>query len=158
MTDKNKFLKIMAMQKGLCKEWSDAWHDNSTDKDLLEKYIKGLDFCIKNDYPSNKFIRENFDSQWLQQNGVFVDVDGFVTGGKSGTYVVQGDSYGNFHFSKHDAATIWVRHNSEISIEASGNAFVVVHCYDTSNVRIEVAGTAKVSVHKHSTSCIITEM
>lgn len=151
----NKILKTEAMKHGLCKQWTTEWSQDCTDEELVDKYIRGLDFCIQHNYPDNDFIRKNFDLQFLRSKNLFVDDDGFRSGHQSGTYVVQGDSLGELHFSGCDAATVWVRHESEVFIRVSGLAFVMVHCYDDCHVTIERHGDARVSVRRHSSSCEI---
>ena len=53
-------LKREAISKGLCKQWTDDWHDETLDT-LCEKYVDGIDFCISNDYPSTLYMKKNFD-------------------------------------------------------------------------------------------------
>ena len=62
MTDRdlNIALREMARKAGLCDKWYEEWKDDDTIDKCLERYVKGYDFAVKNDYPPLDFIRENF--------------------------------------------------------------------------------------------------
>ena len=62
-------LKSEAVSLGLCQEWTSEW-DNESKDSLVEKYVKGIDFCIEHSYPTLAFMKENFDGV-MQKHGVF---------------------------------------------------------------------------------------
>ena len=53
-------LKQDGIAKGLCQPWQNKLRDGVSMKRLVDLYVRGIDFCIKNDYPTLDFIRENF--------------------------------------------------------------------------------------------------
>lgn len=155
--DKSKYIKMMAMQKGMCQSWENKWKNNMTDAELADLYIRGLDFCIEQNFPSNEYIVENFDKTFLNKNGIYVNDDNIKVSDLSGIFVVQGESAGEMHFGHYDAATIWVRHESELMIDVHGFAWVFVHVLDDSKVSVYQYGDSNVTIKNHSkTSSVIT--
>lgn len=64
-------MKSQAINLGLCKEWTNEWGE--PDKyELCEKYIRGIDFCLLNRYPSNEIIKKEFTGVREKFN-IFVD-------------------------------------------------------------------------------------
>ena len=49
-------LKSEAVSLGLCQEWTSKWNNESKES-LVEKYVKGIDFCIEHNYPSLAFMK-----------------------------------------------------------------------------------------------------
>ena len=141
----NHYLRAGAMQRGLCAEWRAEWEEGFSREELVERYKRGLDFCLQHRFPSVDFIVANFERDFLRSHGLYVREEDFIGGGK-GVFVVQGGSYGELHFGGWDAATIWVADDSEVLVVAEGHCFVVVHQLDNSVVRVDSSGGARVKV------------
>ena len=107
-------------------------------------YIRGIDFCIEHDYPTVEYIKGNFDRSLLHQNHIFVDEP--VTGGDNGVYVLNGKCSGKFSFSKFTAATLHLRHDSELALEVEDCAKVFVSVYDRAKLYVRQSDMAKVYV------------
>lgn len=133
----NQTLKSQARSLGLCDEWYYQWDTTCTQQDLIDKYIKGLDFAIKHDYPSTQFIVENFDRGLLHKNHIYCDEDINIYGGGNGFYVINGDCAGAIHLHTCAAATIFVRHNSRLKIKATRLSRVIVKLYNNAEVETE---------------------
>lgn len=73
MTDKelSDKLKLKAISLGLCEEWTNGW-GNPDKYELCEKYIRGIDFCLLNRFPSNEIIKKEFAGVREKFN-IFVD-------------------------------------------------------------------------------------
>ena len=68
-----KELAKEAKKKGICSEWHGELRKLGDNKRaMLQMYIKGIDFCLKNDFPSNDYIRANFKGT-MEDFGVFLD-------------------------------------------------------------------------------------
>lgn len=117
----------------LCKEWTEAWEDDSDIDTLLEKYIKGFDFAVKNDYPPLDFCRKNFHDEDLLRHNIYLDKKVYEEVSQSGYYVFLGESVGNVIVEGLVAVTIYCRHNSHINVLARGGARVFVTYYDESS-------------------------
>jgi len=53
-------LKTDGINKGLCRLWQRKLHNGLSTEELVKLYIKGIDFCISENYPTLDFLRENF--------------------------------------------------------------------------------------------------
>ena len=142
-------LREEAISLGLCKKWTEEWQDNTGTDALIDKFKRGLDFCIKHDWPTTEAIKRMFPTLDLVRNGVYVDqrLD-FIDGNElhHGTYVLMGKCTGTLRFAPWTAATVYLRHDTHVSIEAGENAVIFVHLYDNSGLDGELPSDAKVRV------------
>lgn len=152
----NNYLKIEAMKNGLCKKWTEEWTESRSLKELACKFKEGLDFCIIHDYPSKEFIDENIDRMELATYGIYDGVKDFNVAPGSDVFVVQHGAKGVMQFSMFDAATIWVRHDSDVHIRVRDNAYVFIHVLDNCKVFVENASTSKVNIVRHRENCDVT--
>ncbi len=138
---------------GMCDEfYNEKW--NYSQEQLVQRMFKGIDFCLKHHWPSNEFIKKNFDRDFLRNQGVFVDdeysvcnvQDSLVLGGSKIRYRYSGKYYGN----------IRVRDLSSAHISARGDGLVIVHLFERSCVRVDASEKAKVSVIKHSKDVLVS--
>lgn len=147
----NSELRGYAVSYGLCTQWQGDWQNNKSQQELIEMYIRGIDFCIEHDYPTVEYIKGNFDRSLLHQNHIFVDEP--VTGGDNGVYVLNGKCSGKFSFSKFTAATLHLRHDSELTLEVEDCAKVFVSVYDRAILHVRQSDMAKVYVYVHGKNC-----
>lgn len=145
MENLSETLKQQAISLGLCKQWTEAW-GNPDQQDLIDKYKSGLDFCIEHQYPSNEFIRENFDRELLHENLIYVDEQLCLDDAPSGEYVLNGECTGTLHFRSWAAATVYVRHTSHVCIIAEDFSKVLVRVYDEAEVNVCDVGDAVVRI------------
>lgn len=143
----NKALRDRARELGLCDKWYKEWDKKSTRQELIEKYIKGIDFCIQHDFPNLDFAREYFPNNQLVQNGIFLDdsVDAY----NLKTAVLLGGSKGEIRYDGQRAGDVYVRHQSEVVITAEGGARVFVEVYDNCKVFAKADETSKIFVYYH---------
>ena len=132
----NEELRNRAIECGLCAKWQTEWDSNRTPQELIEMWKRGIDFGIAHDFPSNDFIKSNFDRTLLHKNLIFVDEYLNLEDAPSGVYVINGNCRGTLRFRDWNVATIYLRHNSEINIIAEGESKVFVKQYDYSMVAI----------------------
>ena len=142
----NTVLRDQARELGLCDEWYGGWK-NETKQQLIEKYLKGIDFCIKHDYPSLDFIERNFDEETLIENGIFVNH--YIEAENTRMVVALGNSSGSLRYNGVCSCEVYVRHNSEVDITAADGAKVFVEVYEQGKIHITSSGAAKVFVYKH---------
>lgn len=136
----------------MCDEFYNGKWDYSPEQ-LVERMFKGIDFCLKHHWPSNEFIKKNFNRDFLRGQGVFVDdeysicniEDSLVLGGSKIRYRYSGKYYGN----------IRVRDLSFAHITARGDGLVIVHLFERACVTVERSEKAKVSVIKHSKDVLV---
>ena len=131
----------------LCKEWTEAWADDTDIDVLLDKFVLGLDFCVKNNYPPLAFCREHFDREDLHRHHIFIDEEVSIKTKVSGFWVFLGHCTGKVIFDGYSVATVYLRHISDLRIIARDSSKVFLTLYDDSNAQIEqdeYGGTFKV--------------
>lgn len=141
-------LKQQAVSLGLCNPRTEAWADNSDQQTLIDKYKRGIDFIIKQgEWPSSDFIKANFDRDLLNANLIFVDEYVDMDMAPSGIYILNGECSGRIRLAPWTAATIYLRHNSKITIVAEDFAKVFVRLYDEADVEVDSDESVVVKVY-----------
>ena len=145
MENLSETLKQQAVDLGLCRPWTEAWGDCDQQK-LIDKFVKGIDFCLERNWPTPEFINENFDRALLNANLIFVDEHIRIDNARSGIYILNGECSGSIRFAPWTAATVYVRHTSNVRIIAGDFAKVFVRLYDEAEVEIsqEEGSVAKI--------------
>lgn len=148
MDNLSEILKHEAVERNLCAQWTKEWADDSDQQALIDKYVRGIDFVIKQgEWPTNEFIKANFDRELLHKNLIFVDEDIDLECAPSGIYVLNGECSGVLRFKDWSAATVYVRHNSNVIILASNFSKVFVRLYDEAGAEIVDVDEAFVKVY-----------
>lgn len=147
MDNLSETLKQQAVSLGLCKPWTEAWADNSDQQELIDKFVKGIDFCLERDWPSTEFIKTNFDRDLLNANLIFVDEYVDMDMAPSGIYILNGECSGRIRLAPWAVATIYVRHSSKMNIVADDFAKVFVRVYDEADVEVDSDESAVVKVY-----------
>ena len=141
-----------AHAKGICKEWYYRLRETNDMHTLVRMFLEGIDFCIKEDYPSAKFFKI-FDGI-RQRYGIFMDEQINV---KDAEYVVAfGKCAGMAEYTDYSAGQIFVKHESELTIAVSCNSFVMVDMFDDSTVEISGYDNAKIIVNQYGGNLITT--
>lgn len=148
----SKELAKQAAGYGICKEWHKDLLSLKDKKAMVEMYLRGIDFCLSNDYPSNDFIRKNFGDIIAQYN---IYVDGFVMAANPEQLVALGSTTGNVRVNDFGVSRIYVKHNSKLKIKAEDNAFVMIDVFDNSSVEVEASESAKVCINRYGDSKVL---
>lgn len=143
--DISKELKNEAVGLGLCTEWAEGW-GKPTNDELVDKYVRGIDFCIKHDYPSCEYMKKHFDGV-MQKHGVFVNDTLDLVNPKM--VIANGNTSGKLVYNSYSVGTIYVRHNSNLDIKVSGNAIVAIETYDNCRLSVHQSENSKVFVYDH---------
>jgi hypothetical protein len=131
----NKDLRSQARNFGLCDQWYEEWSDlNCSQQELIDKYIKGLDFCILHHYPSNDFIKSNFDRDLLHKNNIVVDERHSLLNPM--TAVILGNSKSKVRVNGYSVCRVYVRDNSSVDVFIRHKAHLIIHVYDHASVTI----------------------
>lgn len=144
----SKTLRESARQKGLCDEWYNDWEDDTNAETLVEKMYKGLDFVLKHHWPSNDFIKENFNLGFLRNNKVFVDDKYSVMDPEQS--LILGKSEITIRYNAAHHGIIHVRDNSSVKLTAKNRCFVIVHLYDKAHIDASQFDSARIVLIKHS--------
>lgn len=143
----NTELRQQAVDFGLCDKWRGDWKSDKNQQELIDMWKKGIDFAIIHNYPSIDFIKANFDRKLLNRNLIFVDESIEIKNAPSGIYVINGECSGTLWFNSWAAATVYVRHNSNVRIIADDFAKVFVRLYDDASADVIELDGAVIKVY-----------
>ena len=143
----SKQLARDAKKKGICQQWHDELQKMTSKEEMLDMYVKGIDFCLSNDYPTNDFIREHFKGQGMEEHGIHLDEEiNIVCQPKC---ICLGKTKGVVTTSKYEVCEVFAKHESELNVIAHDNAFVAVDVFDNAVVHVYAYENSKVCVNKY---------
>lgn len=148
MTDRelNIALREMARSTGLCDDWYRGWSDDSTIDECLERYVRGIDFAIKYDWPPLDFCRSHFRKEDLHRHHIYIDEEVEIDGG-SGYYVFLGHCRGRLKIDGMYATTVYVRHDSDIDVLSANGAKVFVSYYEHGDGKCDSDGWSRIMAY-----------
>ena len=138
-----------AQANGICTPWLNELKTLDNKDDLVGMYIRGLDFCLAHDYPSNDFIRAHFKGM-MEKHGVFLDEA--IELQNQCKCIALGETTGRVETNGYSVCEVYAKHQSSLNIIAKDNAFVMVDVYDEAVVSVYAHDRAKVCVNKHGGS------
>lgn len=139
-------MKSEAVGLGLCAEWTAEWADGSDKDAMVEKFVKGIDFCIQHDWPSCEAMKRDFGDV-IHNHGVYVDEACHIA--NKPIVVLNGSCDASGLYTDHAVATIYVRHRSSLHLNVRGMARVRVCLYDDSDASVSVKDHAKCSIYRY---------
>lgn len=133
MTDRELSISLreIGRAKGMCDKFFDEWKDDDDIDTIIDRFVPGMDFCIKEDYPTLDFICKHFRKEDLHRHNIYVDEE-LSLDGDNGYYCFLGSCRATLSVDGFKAVTVYVRHNSEVNVTASNGAKVFVRYYDNS--------------------------
>ena len=149
----NNQLREKAISLGLCANWQGMWTENWDNDKLADMMYKGIDFCIKNRYPSKEFFLENFDLGFLRRRCIFVN-DKRSTNNPAQSLIL-GRSDIKVRYNGYGSGVIFALDNTSVTITAKNRSFVIVHAFDNAVIKAEKFDVAKIVVLKHSPNVIV---
>lgn len=148
-----KRLAAEAKAKGICREWYEFILNAPDKQRLLTLFVKGCDFCLLNDFPSPELRAEFNDTR--REYGIFIN-DRVAVKSLRNIFTF-GTTTGRAEYANFDVGQIYARQDTEITITATENAYVVVDVADRAKVNIEASGKAHVSIFLHGGSYTANE-
>lgn len=148
-----KELANAAKKKGICKEWFNNMKGLDDKEALIEMYVKGIDFCLANDFPSNDYIRTNFAGK-MEAYGVHLDE--FLNTVNDRRVVALGNCLGRIEVNRFGVSEVFVKHESDLVIVAKDNSFVMIDMFDSTKLKVIASEDAKVCIN-HYGGDLITE-
>ncbi|MDR0419101.1 MAG: hypothetical protein LBH34_02680 [Prevotellaceae bacterium] len=135
-------IKQDAINKGLCRLWQRKFKQGLEIKNLAEMFIKGIDFCICENFPTVEFLEENFKDK-CELYGVFVN-DHNVMCRDMPDVVLNGECKAILEYNSYSVSRLYIRHNSEAHIKASDHAYVTVDAFNNSKLVIDTTDSKAV--------------
>ena len=149
MNDKelSEKLKSQAINLGLCKEWTNEWGEPD-EYELCEKYIRGIDFCLLNRYPSNEIIKKEFAGVREKFNIFVDDTNLFISNPKWSIFNGSCDCV--VTFNDFGIGEMYVKDNSRVSLVALDNSIVYVSLIDDAKLDIVSSKYTRVFVYTNT--------
>jgi len=119
--------------KGLCSDWQGKLNDGAGIKRLSELFIRGIDFCISENFPTLEFLRDNFKGK-CEPYGIFIDEE--VAEKNCQNVVLNGECHAELTYEGYAVSQVFIRHESKVEIIASGHSFITIDAFDNSFVKI----------------------
>jgi hypothetical protein len=148
-----KQLKSQAESLGACEKGLNGL-DRLNEQELINRYVHFIDFVIENNFPSNEFIKDNFDKSLLEHNNIYVDAE-FERRNARQVVVVQGKSDGHLLYDGYTTADVYIRHDSEVVIDCSRLSKVFISVYDHAKIHVTQRDGASVYVYLHGDGCSV---
>ena len=143
-----KQLKQDGIAKGLCSQYQGLIDRSQSIEDLVRLFIRGIDFCIKHNYPTLEFMREHFKGI-SEPYGGFVD-DDIPELRNMPDVVLNGHCRAFLEYDGYTVARVVARHNSEGAVNVSERSVVTIDAFDNVKLNVAVSGNdAKVYVNKY---------
>lgn len=138
-------LRTDGTAKGLCQAYRIRISGSRSIEDLVRLFIRGIDFCVINDYPTLEFMRENFKGK-SEPYGAYVDDE--VDEANLPHCVLNGRCKAFLEYDGYCVSRIYARHDTEGAINVADHAYVTIDAFDHSHLTVAVAGSdAKVLVN-----------
>lgn len=125
-------MKAEAISLGLCKKWQDEWAENTTKEELVKKYILGISFSLKHNFPSIEFIKREF-GEIARSQGIYCDEE--ISENNIKFAVLNGNCYMH-SVTNNVASTIHVRHKSTLVLRVENGARAWIKAHDYANVYV----------------------
>lgn len=146
-------LKSQAESLGACEKGLNGL-DKLNEQELINRYVHFIDFAIENNFPSNEFIKENFDKSLLEHNNIYVDAE-FERRNARQVVVIQGESKGVLLFDGMTTSDVYIRHDSEVTIDCSRLSKIFISVYDNAKIHVTQRDGASVYVYLHGENCSV---
>lgn len=141
-----KELAKQAKRKGICDEWHKQLKSLTDKRAMVDMYIRGIDFCLSNEFPNNEYIRDNFKGV-MEEKGVFLDDEVNLVNPRY--CVALGKTEVDVRIVGYKVCEVFAKHQSTLNIMAEDNAFVEVDMFDSSVVSVISYGKSKVHINKY---------
>ncbi len=139
-------MKAEAINLGLCRQWTEEWEDGSTKDEMVEKFVRGIDFCIRHDWPSPELMQREFGDV-MHAHGVYANEP--VSAKNLPTVVLNGDCRCEALYDGCSTGDIYVRHTSILNLKVEFLAKAFVEMYGNSRVAIDAEPGTKVFVYRY---------
>ncbi len=143
MENLNKYVLEKAVQNNICDEWAEKIQTADI-RVLLDLYVKGIDFCLSNDFPNNKDIKRLF-GDLINEYGIYLDASGEFT--DRSFLVLLGQCTADITCAGFTVSQVFIKHKSQCDIVVKDNSFVVIDCFDDTDITVLVKDNAKALIN-----------
>lgn len=140
---KEELYKLAKSARACHKELRELKKTQSTGE-MVQLYLDNIKFCLSRDYPGNAYVRRL--RQPARSKGVFLDekvrADNLIRG------VFLGNCRAVLDCNGASACRYYVKHDSQVTINASGFTHVVIDVFDEATITVNASQKSKVYVYK----------
>ena len=140
-----KRLAAEADKAGICREWREKILTAPSREFLLTLFIKGLDFAILNNFPSDELAAEFADI--APHYGIFINQA--ISDSKPHKTTIARNAAGKVTVNRWSVGEVYALRGSEVEIEATGHACLYVTIEAGAKVRVTARHWAKVRILQH---------
>lgn len=127
---------------------------SSSERELVEAYKRYIEFSIDKNWPSDEYIKENFNEDILHEKNVFIREHVNVIDGSG--VIVLNSCTGAIDIHGYAVATIYVRGESNVTIRCSELSKSHIYVYDDAKVNISVSATAHAFCIDYGKNTLVT--
>jgi hypothetical protein len=147
----NKYILHKALLAGICKEWAVQISQACDVQDLLKMYVAGIDFCLKNNFPSNTDLLR-LGGVELGKHGIYLDTEVEIY--DKPFVVLLGASSGEITIGGYSVSEIFIKDQSSANVQVTGNAFVIIDCFDSTNLSITASDNCKLLINVYGCAAV----
>lgn len=144
MENINQYILDKANEAGVCEAGALGIAHAANVDELLAIYVKHIDFCLSSGFLANEDLLRLAGDR-LSAHGIYIDAA--VELKEQEFAVLLGTFNGKMTASGYTVAQLFVKDNSSVAVEVSGNAFVVIDCFDDAVVNVTATDDCKVLVN-----------
>ena len=128
----------------ICDEWFVRLQQTKSIEELVKMYVKGIDFCFSNNYPSNDYIRKNFKGK-MEAFGVYLD--DILAIDNQRKLVLLGECIASLTYTDFNVCQLYIKNNSVANIVAKDNSILYIDIFYNSKINIVCNDNSKVIIN-----------
>lgn len=149
----NSELKAQAIAHGMCADWQGKWEYDMPCDELAELMYKGINFCLKHNWPECAFLTNNFSVDERRRNNIIAnDTYSLLNPEKT---LVLGKSECKIRFNGLTSGNVYLRDNANVIITAKNRSRVYVKVHGNVNLTASTEDVAKIVIVKCSPGSVI---
>lgn len=152
--DINKYILEKAQaNEQLCQPGAAGISSARSVGDLLKMYVKDIDYCLSNDFPSNEDL-VNIGGNELSSHGIYVDaIKNLVD---RPFLVFLGKSSAELKYTSYSVGQLFVKHEAKTNIRVLDHGYLIMDCFDNSSITVFADQYGKVLINIYGNAAIKT--
>lgn len=147
--DLNGHILRKALANNICGPWAKRIELAEDKHALMQMYVDGIDFCLKNEFPSNGDLI-SLAGDIINQYGVYV-AQGINLHNQSFAALL-GACSAEIRYSDYSVSNLYIKHTSQVNIITTDNAVVMIDVFDKTTLNVEAYGNSRVMVNIYGTA------
>lgn len=128
----------------ICDEWFIKLQQTKSIEELVKMYVRGIDFCFSNEYPSNEYIRNNFKGK-MEVFGVYLD--DIIAIDNKRKLVLLGETIASLTYTDFNVCQLYMKDNSTANVVAKDNSILCIDIFYNSKLNIVCNDNSKVIIN-----------